>query len=67
MRKYPNLKIITISSFGDHDHLRRMVDIGVKGYLLKTADIEEVHTVLETVLAGGTCFGGGIPDSAANS
>jgi len=62
IRKYPDLKIITISTFGDQDHLRQMIDIGVKGFLLKTADPDEVDMALETVIHGGTCFGGGIQD-----
>ena len=59
IRKFPDLKIITISTFGDQDHLRQMVVIGVKGFLLKTADPEEVNTALKTVIAGGTYFATG--------
>ena len=65
LRKYPELKIITISTFGDQDHLQQMIDIGVKGFLLKTADPEEVDTALQTVICGGTCFASGIPDPGA--
>ena len=56
MRKYPDLKIITISTADDLDHLRQMAAIGVKGFLLKSADPDEVNSALQTVIAGGTCF-----------
>ena len=59
IRKFPALKIITISTFGDDDHLQQMIDIGVKGFLLKTADPAEVDAALATVIHGGTCFASG--------
>ena len=66
IRKFPELKIITISTFGDEDHLQQMIDIGVKGFLLKTADPAEVDAACETVIRGGTCFASGLPDPASN-
>jgi len=54
--KYPDLKIITISMFGDQGYYFKMVDAGVKGFLLKNSDFTEVKTALETVVDGGTYF-----------
>ena len=56
MLKYPNLKIITISMHGDKEHYFKMVDAGVKGFLLKNSDFKEAELALETVLEGGTYF-----------
>ncbi len=54
--KYPDLKIITLSMFGEQDYYFKMVDAGVKGFLLKNSDFTEVRMALETVLEGGNYF-----------
>ncbi|MGQ7870301.1 response regulator [Sunxiuqinia sp. sy24] len=52
----PDLKIITLSMYGEEDYYYKMVDAGVKGFLLKDSDIQEVKAALQTVLEGGTYF-----------
>jgi DNA-binding NarL/FixJ family response regulator len=54
--KYPDIKIITLSMYGEEDYYYKMVDAGVKGFLLKNSDISEVKTALQTVVEGGTYF-----------
>ncbi len=54
--KYPDLKIITLSMFGEQDYYFKMVDTGVKGFLLKNSDFSEVRMALETVMEGGNYF-----------
>jgi len=54
--KYPDLKIITLSMFGEQDYYFKMVDAGVKGFLLKNSDFTEVKMALETVIEGGNYF-----------
>ena len=54
--KYPDLKIITLSMFGEQDYYFKMVDAGVKGFLLKNSDFTEVRMALETVVEGGNYF-----------
>ena len=54
--KYPDIKIITLSMYGEEDYYYKMVDAGVKGFLLKNSDISEVKTALQTVAEGGTYF-----------
>lgn len=56
LRKYPNLKIITLSMYGEEDYYYKMVNAGVKGFLLKNSDINEVKTALNTVFEGGSYF-----------
>ncbi|WP_298062276.1 response regulator transcription factor [uncultured Rikenella sp.] len=53
---YPDLRIITLSMYGEEDYYFKMVSQGVKGFLLKNSDITEVYTALETVLDGGSYF-----------
>jgi len=50
----PDLKVITLSMFGDEAYYTRMMTVGAKGFLLKDSDFEEVVEAMETVLDGGT-------------
>lgn len=54
--KYPDLRIITLSMFGEQDYYFKMVDAGIKGFLLKNSDFTEVKQALETVMEGGNYF-----------
>ena len=53
---YPDLRIITLSMYGEEDYYFKMVSQGVKGFLLKNSDISEVYAALEAVLEGGSYF-----------
>ena len=52
----PELRIVTLSMFGDESYYSRMVEAGAKGFLLKDSDIGEVLEAVETVAAGGSYF-----------
>lgn len=52
----PDLKIIVLSMHGDEHYYFEMVSAGVKGFLLKSSEFEEVVTAIRTVAAGGTYF-----------
>lgn len=67
LAKYPDLKIITLSMYGEEDYYYKMVDAGVKGFLLKNSDINEVKTALKTVLEGGSYFSSELLQTLVNS
>lgn len=50
----PELKIITLSMFGEEIYYTRMMAVGAKGFLLKDSDFSEVTEAIETVSAGGS-------------
>jgi len=52
----PTLKIITLSMFGEEEYYYKMIDAGVKGFVLKNSDIDEVVRAINTVMEGGTYF-----------
>jgi len=52
----PELKIITLSMYGDEEYYDQMVDAGAKGFLLKNTNLQEVRTAIDTVMAGGNYF-----------
>jgi len=52
----PDLKILTLSSFGDENYYAKMIEAGVKGFLLKNTNIAELEQAIVEVAAGGTWF-----------
>lgn len=67
LEKLPDLKIITLSMYGEEDYYYKMVDAGVKGFLLKNSDINEVKAALQAVLEGGTYFSSELLKNLVNS
>ncbi len=64
---YPELKIITLSMYGEEDYYYKMVNAGVKGFLLKNSDIKEVKTALDIVYDGGSFFSTELLQNLVNS
>jgi DNA-binding NarL/FixJ family response regulator len=56
LAKDPDLKIITLSMFGEQDYYFKMVDAGVRGFLLKNSEVTEVKQALQTIIEGGNYF-----------
>lgn len=75
---YPDMKVITLSMFGDAVYYSEMVDSGAKGFMLKDSGFDEVVEAVETVYGGGSYFSASllaslsqsirsVPDTAANT
>lgn len=56
LQRYPDLRIITLSMYGEEDYYFKMVSLGVKGFLLKNSDIKDVEDAIRTVAEGGSYF-----------
>jgi len=56
LEKYPELKIIALTMFGEDEYYYQMIEAGVKGFLLKSTDIDEVLEAIVTVANGENCF-----------
>lgn len=56
LEKKPNLQILTLSMFGDEKYYQKMVESGVKGFVLKNADIKELEEAIREVASGGSWF-----------
>ena len=64
---YPDIKIITLSMYGEEDYYYKMVNAGVKGFVLKNSDIKEVKTALDVVYEGGSFFSSELLQNLVNS
>jgi len=49
-KKHPQIKIIALSQFEDSYHAIKMFECGAKGYLIKTAGIDEINKALNLVM-----------------
>lgn len=56
LKMYPDLRIIAISMFSNEEFYFKMVDAGVKGFIQKNADYEELIIAIDNVLNGKTYF-----------
>ena len=61
----PELRIITLSMYGDEQYYTRMMECGASGFLLKDSDIADVVAAVETVYAGDSYFSRTLLDSLA--
>jgi len=53
---YPDLKIITLSMHGDQGHYLQMIELGVKGFVLKDAGISQLKDAINEVYRGRNYF-----------
>jgi DNA-binding NarL/FixJ family response regulator len=54
--RHPELKILTLTMYGDENYYYRMIDAGARGFILKDSDIQEVTRAIRSVHSGGTYF-----------
>lgn len=55
-QQHSNVKIIMLTQFGDKGFVKKCVDIGVDGYLLKDSDQKELIEAIKVVYKNGTYF-----------
>jgi NarL family two-component system response regulator LiaR len=54
--RYPQLKILALSSFQDEDDVRGMLKAGAVGYVLKNASVDDLARIIRTAHAGTSVF-----------
>ena len=52
----PALRIIAFSMFSDEEYYYKMIDRGVKGFILKSCGINELENAIQTVMNGENYF-----------
>lgn len=52
----PHLKVIALTMFSDEEYYYKMIELGVKGFILKTTGISEVEKAIHDVMAGDSYF-----------
>ena len=56
LEKHPDLKIIILSISGGEEYYIQMIELGIKGYIIKSSGIIEVEHAINAVMEGKTYF-----------
>ena len=67
LERMPELKVISLTMFGDNAYYSRMASSGAKGFLLKDSELDEVVEAVSTVCDGGTYFSALLLESISQS
>jgi DNA-binding NarL/FixJ family response regulator len=60
LARYPGLKIIILSLFGEEEHVSNMLRLGIHGFILKNTDKATIQKAIEQVYSGNHYFSGEI-------
>ena len=53
LRRYPDMKVLMLTTFNDQDYAIQALEIGVHGYLLKDAEASQLIQSIKDCLTGG--------------
>jgi len=56
LSKYPELKIIALTTFGETEYFNKMIYAGVEGFMLKNSGFNDFKTAIDKVMKGGNYF-----------
>jgi DNA-binding NarL/FixJ family response regulator len=56
LQQNPDLKILVVSMYGEEEYLVNMLEAGVKGFVLKTVEEEELQRAIRTIMDGKNYF-----------
>jgi DNA-binding NarL/FixJ family response regulator len=62
--RYPEIRVLVLSTFDADDYVSRAIEFGAKGYLLKDSQVEDLAQAIRAVHRGFTQFGPGIFEKA---
>jgi len=51
IEQFPDIRIIALSMYGDEEYFTKMINLGVKGFILKNSGIQEVENAIINVLS----------------
>lgn len=54
--KFPDLKVLALTMFGDEKYYYQMIQTGIKGFVLKSSGISELQKAINEVTKGGSFF-----------
>ena len=56
-QRFPNCKILILSSHQDSEYVQQIISVGADGYVLKTTPVEDLVTAIQSVYRGYSYFG----------
>lgn len=67
LASHPEARLVALTMHNDEAYYYRMVELGVKGFLLKNSDIDEVVRAVREVCEGGSYFSQELLDSLVSN
>lgn len=55
-KEYPSIKVIVLSSHDEEEYIAPMIELGARGYMLKTAEPNEIENAIGSVSENGFYF-----------
>lgn len=59
-----NVRVIMLTAYSDASYVHALLDAGADGFVLKTADLNELYTAIQDVCSGHTVFSDDLMDKA---
>jgi len=59
-KKYPAMRVIVLTMHEEKSLVKKLTDLGARGYLFKNADKDELLTAMRRVYEGGVYFSAGL-------
>ncbi|MCG8699324.1 MAG: response regulator transcription factor [Bacteroidales bacterium] len=56
LQREPDKNVIALTMFDDENYYYKMINVGVKGFLIKNSDFNELANAIEEVYQGGNYF-----------
>ena len=56
IKQSPDIKILALSMFGEEEYYYKMIQAGVRGFVLKSSGIHELEHAIEEVVKGSSYF-----------
>ncbi len=66
-KKYPNIKVLALSMFGERQVIQEMIEAGVSGYILKNTGKKELIDALDNLVLGNKFFGNEVTEELIKS
>ncbi len=64
-QRFPDTKVLVVSTFDEDDYIAESIKAGAKGYLLKDMPVEELAQVIRSVYRGYTQMGPGLMEKCS--
>jgi|SRR5665647_497120 len=61
MELIPDIKIIAFTMFGENEYYYKMINLGIKGFILKSSGINELEKAIYGIMKGENYFSNEIP------
>lgn len=56
LRESPGLRIVLVSAYGELGYVKRALELGVGGFVLKHSSVDDLYAAIRRVAAGGSFF-----------